>query len=113
MPGLTAEPAPEIRDEATLFAALGDETRLRLVVRLGVGVASIIGLTRGGGLTRQAVTKHLYVLEKAGLVRHSRSGRETVWALDRDRFDQARHYLGTISRQWDEALERLRLFVEE
>jgi DNA-binding transcriptional ArsR family regulator len=95
-----------------VFAALGDETRLRIVLRLGAGPQSIVRLTHGSTLTRQAVTKHLNVLQKAGLVSHARSGRETVWTLERDRVDQARHYLGLIARQWDEKLESLRAFVE-
>ncbi len=97
---------------APLFAALGDETRLRIVLRLGAGSASIVRLTHGTGLTRQAITKHLNVLEKAGLVSHARSGRETLWALDRERVELARHYLGLIAHQWDEKLESLRAFVE-
>ncbi len=95
-----------------VFAALGDETRLRIVLRLGTGPQSIVRLTHGTNLTRQAVTKHLNVLAKAGLVSHARSGRETVWALERDRVELARHYLGLISHQWDEKLEQLRGFVE-
>jgi DNA-binding transcriptional ArsR family regulator len=106
-------PAEAALFAAPLFAALGDETRLRIVLRLGPGSASIIRLTHGTGLTRQAITKHLNVLAKAGLVSHARSGRETVWTLDRDRFDQARHFLGLISQQWDEKLEQLRAFVED
>ena len=99
-------------DNATLFAALGDETRLRLVARLGAGAESIVSLTRGGDLTRQAVTKHLYVLEKAGLVTCARLGRESVWQLQRQRLDDARNFLELISRQWDERLDRLKTFVE-
>lgn len=106
-------PAEAALFAAPLFAALGDETRLRIVLRLGRGQQSIVRLTHGTGLTRQAITKHLNVLEKAGLVSHARSGRETVWALERNRFDQARHYLGLISHQWDEKLEQLRMFTEE
>ena len=63
-------------------------------------------------MSRQAVTKHLHVLEKAGLVTHLRLGRTTIWQLERQRFDEARHYLDIISRQWDGALERLRVQVE-
>lgn len=98
---------------ATIFAALGDETRLRIVARLcDGGPASISRLTAGGAVTRQAVTKHLRVMEKAGLTHSSRLGRETLWELDRWRLDAARGYLDAISRQWDEALGRLREFVE-
>ena len=99
-------------DNASLFAALGDETRLRLVERLGAGAESIVSLTRDTAMTRQAVTKHLYVLEKAGLVSCARLGRESLWRLERKRLDDARNFLDLMSRQWDERLDRLKTFVE-
>ena len=99
---------------ASLFAALGDETRLRLVSRLiEGGPLSITRLTTGSQITRQAITKHLRVMAKARLVHCTRRGRETLWQLDPERLQEARHYLDVISRQWDEALGRLRKFVED
>ena len=99
---------------APVFAALGDETRLRLLARLGSGeLMSISRLTAGSGITRQGVTKHLRVLAGAGLVRSSRRGKESLWRLERRRLDEARRSLDLISRQWDESLGRLRLFVEK
>ncbi len=99
---------------APLFAALGDETRLALVDRLCAGgPLSITRLTTGSAVTRQAITKHLDVLADAGLVHDSRRGRERIWELDTERLDEARRYLDQIARQWDEALERLRMFVED
>jgi DNA-binding transcriptional ArsR family regulator len=93
---------------------LGDETRLALVTKLSGGeLRSISDLTRGSRLTRQAVTKHLRVLEKAGLVRCSRSGRKSLFALDPEPVRELEEYLGLVSRQWDEALGRLKAFVEE
>jgi DNA-binding transcriptional ArsR family regulator len=74
---------------------------------------SITRLTAGTRITRQAITKHLRVMEGAGLVRSRRHGRESVWQLDQQRLEDARRYLGLISRQWDEALGRLRKFVED
>jgi DNA-binding transcriptional ArsR family regulator len=101
------------RVSAPLFAALGDETRLRLVSRLCEGgPLSIASLTAGSRVTRQAITKHLRVLEGAGLVRSRRRGRESLWQLERNRLREARHYLDLISLQWDEALGRLRALVE-
>ncbi len=97
-----------------MFAALGDETRLRLVARLvSDGPQSITRLTEGARVTRQAVTKHLRVMEQARLVRCSRRGRETVWQFDPQRLADAQRYLDQISAQWDEALARLKAFVEE
>lgn len=99
---------------APVFAALGDENRLRLLARLGSGQPmSISGLTAGSGISRQGVTKHLRVLAGAGLVRGSRRGKESLWQLERRRLDEARRSLDLISRQWDESLGRLKLFVEE
>ena len=101
---------------APVFAALGDETRLRLVVRLCTeGPLSIVRLSAGASVTRQAVTKHLHALAAAGLVRSRRPGRrrQRIWELEPRRLEEARRYLDRISRQWDGALERLRGFVEE
>jgi hypothetical protein len=74
---------------------------------------SVTRLTAGSPVTRQAITKHLRVMERSGLVRHARQGRESVWQLDQQRLADARHYLDMISKQWDDALVRLRAFVEE
>jgi len=73
---------------------------------------SITRLTEGSRVTRQAITKHLRVMEGSGLVRGTRHGRESLWQLDRRRLEDARRYLDRISRQWDDALLRLRRFVE-
>jgi len=98
---------------ATLFAALGDETRLRLVVRLARGEPlSIRELASGTGITRQAVTKHLHVLAGAGLASCSRRGREQHWELDRRRMEQARAFLDRISGEWDGALAQLKAVAE-
>ena len=102
-----------LEQAAPVFAALGDETRLALVHRLGQGRAlSIARLTDETRVTRQAVTKHLQVLERAGLVRAQRQGRERLWQVNPHRLNEARRYLEHISKQWDDALERLAVFVE-
>jgi len=101
------------RVQATLFAALGDETRLRLVIRLSWGEPmSIKELARGTEMTRQAVTKHLHVLAGAGLARGKRTGREQLWSLDQRRLDEARLFLDRLSRQWDERLGTLKAMLE-
>ena len=97
---------------APLFAALGDATRLRLVQRLcAEGPLSTVRLGDGSGITRQAVQKHLRALTDAGLVEGTR-GRPRVWRLKPRRLDEARQSLARISQQWDDALDRLRAFVE-
>ena len=101
-------------ERALLFAALSDETRLELVARLGSGqAASITQLAAGSRLTRQAVTKHLRVLERAGFVRCRREGRESLFTLDPKPIEQMQDYLELVSRQWDVALGRLKAFVED
>ena len=98
---------------APIFAALGDETRLRLVARLcSGGPQSIARLTAGSEVTRQAVTKHLLVLADAGLVGGVRRGRESRWALKPEQLEVARHYLELISEQWTERLEALERHLE-
>lgn len=102
-----------VSDPASVFAALGDETRLRLVSRLSNdGPMSIAKLAAGFPMTRQAITKHLRVMEHAGLVRSTQHGRESVWQLEQRRLADARRHLQTISAQWDETLGRLKSFVE-
>ncbi len=104
----------QLEKSALIFAALGDETRLRLVARLSAdGPISISRLTEGGSVTRQAVTKHLQVLESVGLAHSSRNGRESLWELEPEPLDAARLCLDGISAQWDSALGRLKKFVED
>lgn len=99
---------------APVFAALGDETRLSLVGKLCKGQPrSISQLTQGSKLTRQAITKHLRVLEDAGVVHSVRAGRESLYELDLEPMDELRKYLEFVSAQWDQALGRLKSFVEE
>ena len=98
---------------ASVFAALGDRTRLALVERLcEEGPSSISHLCRGVAMTRQGITKHLEILADAGLLDDRRRGRERIWQIREDRIEEARRCLDRISRQWDEALGRLREFVE-
>jgi DNA-binding transcriptional ArsR family regulator len=107
------------QDYAAVFAALGDETRLALVARLSDGrPASISQLTEaqptgGSKRTRQAITKHLRVLERARIVHGARRGRESLYELDPKPMQELRVYLDLVSEQWDRALGRLRSFVEE
>ena len=106
--------ARKLRDKAPIFAALGDPTRLTLLVKLGSGsLLSITRLAEDSALSRQAITKHLQVLQEAGLVRGVRRGRENLFELEPDRLDEAHCALDVISRQWDAALARLKSFVED
>jgi len=96
-----------------IFAALGDETRLSLISKLCNGPRSISQLTENTELTRQAITKHLKVLERAGLVQNQHKGRESMFELCPEPLDEVREYLDMVSQQWDNALFRLKSFVEE
>lgn len=100
--------------QAPVFAALGDETRLSLVVKLSGGQPrSISQLTEGSRLTRQAITKHLRVLESAGIVRCTRTGRESHFEFNPEPMSEIKQYLDLVSEQWDETLIRLKSFVED
>ena len=106
--------ALRVDDAAPLFAALGDGTRLRLVGRLASGgPASVTELSGEAAVSRQAISKHLDVLARAGLVRDRREGRERIVELAPARLAAARTYLDRVAAQWDEALAELQRFVEE
>ena len=101
------------RTHAPVFAALGDKTRLSLVAKLCKGQPySISQLTVGSRLTRQAITKHLRVLERAGIVHSVHAGRESLFEFDPGPVEEIKEYLDLVSEQWDQALARLKAFVE-
>jgi DNA-binding transcriptional ArsR family regulator len=103
----------QVASSALVFAALGDPTRLQLVARLsGDGPLSIKRLQEGRAMSRQAITKHLESLAQAGLVRDTWQGRERLWQIEPQRLRQAQDYLARIGEQWEEALGRLKAFVE-
>ncbi len=105
--------AAKRRAYAPAFAALGDETRLSLVAKLcGGQPRSISQLTKGSKLTRQAITKHLRVLEGVGIVHSVRTGRESRFEFDPEPMEEMKKYLDLVSVQWDQALSRLKSFVE-
>ena len=105
--------AAKKKTHAPVFAALGDETRLSLVARLSGGPPrSISHLTEGSSLTRQAITKHLRVLERAEIVHSVRSGRESLFEFDPQPIEEIKTYLDLVSERWDQALSRLKSFVE-
>jgi DNA-binding transcriptional ArsR family regulator len=99
---------------APLFAALGDPVRLAMVARLCTdGPLPTISLKQGTPVSRQAVTKHLRMLEDAGLVQSQRVGRDRLWQIETRQLTEVRRYLDQISAQWDATVERLRRFVED
>jgi len=112
---LKISPSPHDRKAvAPIFAALGDETRLSLVTKLSKGEPlSISELTKGSKVTRQAITKHLQILEDVGIVHSIRSGRENLFELKAKKINEVKSYLDRVSAQWDQALARLKSFVED
>jgi DNA-binding transcriptional ArsR family regulator len=110
---MSARRRSDLAAKAKVFAALGDETRLLLLAKLCKGqLCSISELTEGTELTRQAVTKHLRVLERVRIVHAKRAGRESLFTLDPEPMDEVAAYLETVSKQWDGALARLKAFAE-
>jgi DNA-binding transcriptional ArsR family regulator len=113
-PASRRPPIAKWQAHAPVFAALGDETRLSLVIKLSSGQPrSISQLTEGSKLTRQAITKHLRVLQSVGVVHAVRAGRESLYEFDPKPIDEMRQYLNEVSQQWDQALIRLKSFVED
>jgi len=102
-----------LKVRSAVFAALGAETRLALIEKLSTGAPqSISRLAEGSTLTRQAITKHLRVLEDAGVVQSIRVGRESLFQFRSEPLKELQSYLERVSEQWDEALKRLKAFVE-
>jgi DNA-binding transcriptional ArsR family regulator len=98
---------------ARVFFALGDGTRLGLLRKLMMaGTLSATALAQDAHVSRQAIVKHLQVLEDGGLVAHERRGREVLYTIDTHRIEEARAFLDGISTGWDRAIERLRAIVE-
>lgn len=105
---------PQWKDQALIFAALGNKIRLSLVAKLFDGEPhSIVQLTENTKLTRQAITKHLVILEDAKLVICIREGRESLYKFNPAPMEKIKTYLDQVARQWDDALLRLKSFIEE
>jgi DNA-binding transcriptional ArsR family regulator len=103
-------PEPAVAD---IFFALGDRTRLAVLARLSAGALSATALSDGASVTRQAIVKHLQVLEGAGLITHEKRGREVLYEVEARRLEEARAFLEMISAGWDRAIDRLRKIVEK
>lgn len=103
-----------MKQSAAVFSALGDETRLVLVTKLcNSGPLSITELTLGTSLTRQAITKHLEVMQAVGILHSHQKGREKIWDLNEKRLQVGKDYLDLVSAKWDESLDRLKALVED
>lgn len=95
------------RDLATVFAALGDPTRLAIIERLSQGEASVQALSAPFDISPPAISRHLKVLEQAGLITRSRSGQERPCALNQDGVQQIADWTQQMRRFWDESFDRM------
>jgi DNA-binding transcriptional ArsR family regulator len=96
-----------------LWSAIADPSRRRvldLVVRRGEASAS--WLATQVPFTRQAVSKHLVVLEHAGLINHRKQGREVLYQVDPDRLDEAARAMADLASQWDRRLDAIKRLAE-
>lgn len=101
------------RLDDTLWSALGDPTRRRILDRLlADGDATATSLSAELPVTRQAVAKHLTVLDRAGLVRGTASGREVRYRLDDAQFARAVAQLAAVGNAWDARLRRIKTIAE-
>jgi DNA-binding transcriptional ArsR family regulator len=99
--------------ETDAFQALGDPTRRQLVVWLAARPSTATELAGRLPVTRQAVVKHLGVLEGARLVAKERNGREVRYRVERERLDAAARWIATVTARWESRLARLKEHLEE
>ena len=96
-----------------LWSAIADPSRRRVLDLLvesgGASASALAGLVP---FSRQAVSKHLVVLERSGLVSRHRAGREVIYRVEADRLDQAAHVMAEQARQWDRRLDRIKRLSE-
>lgn len=99
---------------ASVFDALGDPNRLRIVIGLcDNGPSSTLRVAQELTMSRQATTKHLALLQTAGIVSSTKLGRERIWTVHPQPLGAAGDYLTALSSRWDQALDRLRTFVSD
>ena len=104
----------EIEDQLTLtFAALADPTRRAILARLADGEATVNEIAEPFPISLQAVSKHLKVLEKAGLIARGKDRQLRPSRIHGDAFKEAAVYLDDYRRFWDESFDRLGEFLTE
>jgi ArsR family transcriptional regulator, cadmium/lead-responsive transcriptional repressor len=102
-----------VAEDDALWAAVADPTRRRVLdALLEQGEASTTVLAEGLPVTRQAVAKHLAVLNRAGLVAGRRRGREVRYAVRPERLDDAAEAIARVAAQWDGRLARIKRLAE-
>ena len=105
--------AVSVAVDDTLWSAVGDPTRRRLLdLLLTDGTGTATNLSERLPVTRQAVAKHLVVLDRAGLVRGTTSGRERVYQVSEAQLARAVEQLSSVGAAWDGRLQRIRRIAE-
>jgi DNA-binding transcriptional ArsR family regulator len=105
--------ATAVAEEDALWAAVADPTRRRVLESLlEQGEATTTMLAEGLPVTRQAVAKHLVVLDRVGLVAGERRGREVRYAVRPERLDAAAASMARVAAQWDRRLARIKRLAE-
>jgi DNA-binding transcriptional ArsR family regulator len=115
VPAVQPQPSGSSDEAAAgaVFAALADPTRRHLVTALAIsGGATATGLAAELPISRQAVAKHLAMLDRAGLVSHTRHGREQRFELDTRPLADAAAWLTTVGAEWDTRLADLQRLIE-
>ena len=95
------------------FAALADPTRRRIIAHLARGDRRVTDLARPHSMSLPAVSKHLRVLEKAGLLRRRRYGRVHEMKLDAKPLKQAAQWVEEYRKFWDDSLDRLAAYLDK
>ena len=95
-----------------LWSAIGDPSRRRVLDLVSNGEVSASWLARHVPFSRQAVSKHLVVLEQAGLISRRKQGREVLYQVEADRLDQATRAMADLAAQWDRRLATIKRLAE-
>jgi DNA-binding transcriptional ArsR family regulator len=99
--------APAPMDLNLTFAALADPTRRAILIRLSKGDASVLELAEPFELSQPSISKHLKVLERAGLISRGRDAQRRPCRIEGERLKQASDWLGTYRQFWEESYSRL------
>lgn len=98
---------------ASVFAALGDPTRLAIVQRLAEGEASVQELAEPFDISAPAISRHLKVLEQAGLISRGRDAQFRPCRLEREKLEEIRDWTKRMRRFWDESFDRMDDYLDE
>ena len=102
---------PQVDDE--LWSAIGDPSRRQVLdLLVSNGAVSASWLAGRVPFSRQAVSKHLVVLERAGLISRRKQGKEVLYQVEADRLDQATRAMAEVAAQWDRRLAAIKRLAE-